>query len=189
MIINRLLNSAYNMRFIRQYKRMKQLIPATKIDSFRYYCLDAKYDLELEIQGKSLSKYIKSLQKEFQLLSENNNVSSNRWRELKPVMEILETRKTIIENIANLKEFFEEKDEELKKLAEDEKGQLESKLKELDENLLMALIPSENDLSFNSLILEVQAGVGGQEAMLFAKEIFDMYCNFCNLRGELHLLY
>lgn len=39
-------------------------------------------------------------------------------------------------------------------------------------------MPSDTDDSYSDIVLEVTAGVGGKEAMLFAKELFDMYCNY-----------
>jgi len=46
------------------------------------------------------------------------------------------------------------------------------------EVLIDKLVPDDREDSFQSIILEVTAGVGGQEAMLFAKEMFAMYCSF-----------
>jgi peptide chain release factor 1 len=39
-------------------------------------------------------------------------------------------------------------------------------------------VPSDAEDGCNDIVLEVTAGVGGKEAMLFAKELFDMYCNY-----------
>lgn len=39
-------------------------------------------------------------------------------------------------------------------------------------------MPSDAEDSCGDIVLEVTAGVGGKEAMLFAKELFDMYCNY-----------
>ena len=39
-------------------------------------------------------------------------------------------------------------------------------------------MPSDAEDSCSDIVLEVTAGVGGKEAMLFAKELFDMYCSY-----------
>jgi protein subunit release factor A len=39
-------------------------------------------------------------------------------------------------------------------------------------------VPPDDEDRCSDIVLEVSAGVGGQEAMLFAKELFDMYCNY-----------
>lgn len=142
-------------------------------------------ELDLTLQGKSLNKYICSLLKEYESLSDpNNTISSSRKRVLEPIICSLNKRNKILENLKNLKELLQNDDADLKELAKQEQKELEAKIKEADENLLLALIPKDKDETFDSLILEVQAGVGGQEAMLFAKEVFDMYQKFVAYKGR-----
>lgn len=143
------------------------------------------YSLDLQIKGKSLKQYISSLQNEYQSISNGSLKSSEyRKRELEPVMRILTERNRIIENIQNLNELLESNDEDLKKLAEHEKQEFETKINDLDENLMLSIIPKDPEERFDSLILEVQAGVGGQEAMLFAKEVFEMYQKYIAFKGN-----
>lgn len=136
--------------------------------------------IDSKINNKDIHKYVQKLQKEYEELSESefNEAKKNRLLELEPVMQILKEREDTARNISGLKELLEDKDNDIKKLAEEEKKQLEEKIEQLDEHLKEALIPTDDSDSYKSIVLEVSAGVGGQEAMLFAKELFEMYCNF-----------
>uniref|UniRef100_A0A8B9D8B4 Peptide chain release factor 1-like, mitochondrial n=1 Tax=Anser cygnoides TaxID=8845 RepID=A0A8B9D8B4_ANSCY len=64
--------------------------------------------------------------------------------------------------------------EDLRKLAEREIISCEEEIAELKHQIVLLLIPSE-ETDNSDLVMEVTAGVGGQEAMLFTSEIFDMY--------------
>ncbi|NXQ59324.1 RF1ML factor, partial [Anthoscopus minutus] len=64
--------------------------------------------------------------------------------------------------------------EDFRKLAETEIASCEEEIAELKQQIVLLLIPSE-ETDESDLVMEVTAGVGGQEAMLFTSEIFDMY--------------
>ncbi|KAK4824910.1 hypothetical protein QYF61_021425 [Mycteria americana] len=64
--------------------------------------------------------------------------------------------------------------EDFRKLAEREIASCEEEIAELKQQIVLLLIPSE-ETDKSDLVMEVTAGVGGQEAMLFTSEIFDMY--------------
>ncbi|XP_015265059.1 PREDICTED: peptide chain release factor 1-like, mitochondrial [Gekko japonicus] len=68
----------------------------------------------------------------------------------------------------------EDENEDLRKLAEMEVVSCCKEIAELKRQVVLLLIPSE-EIDESDLILEVSAGVGGQEAMLFTAEMFDMY--------------
>uniref|UniRef100_A0A8C4PSM1 Mitochondrial translation release factor 1 like n=1 Tax=Equus asinus TaxID=9793 RepID=A0A8C4PSM1_EQUAS len=67
-----------------------------------------------------------------------------------------------------------DENEDLRKLAENEITLCQKEITQLKHQIILLLVPSE-ETNENDLILEVTAGVGGQEAMLFTSEIFDMY--------------
>ncbi|XP_044530806.1 peptide chain release factor 1-like, mitochondrial isoform X3 [Gracilinanus agilis] len=69
---------------------------------------------------------------------------------------------------------LEDENEDLRKLAENEIISCQKELTKLKQKIILLLIPSE-ETDENDLILELTAGVGGQEAMLFTAEMFDMY--------------
>ncbi|CAG9854190.1 unnamed protein product [Phyllotreta striolata] len=135
----------------------------------------------LKINEDSLNKYIKHLQREYDGLNKSTtNISRKHY--LHRIMGVLNERKSVIDNINNLKELIEDKGD-LGQLAKEETNMYKNQLDDLDNQLLYSLVPSSKEDNFDSIVLEVQAGVGGQEAMLFAKEIFEMYTNFAVYKG------
>nr|CAI5862427.1 unnamed protein product [Callosobruchus analis] len=103
-------------------------------------------------------------------------------------MSILKRRHIVIDNLKNLKELLSSEDNEIKELVDEEKKKFEANINELDKKLIESLIPVDKDDICDTMVLEVQAGVGGQEAMLFAKELYNMYSNFAQYKGwELEL--
>ena len=49
--------------------------------------------------------------------------------------------------------------------------------------MVTVLIPPEAEDDCKNIVMEVSAGVGGQEAMLFARELYDMYCNYVTYKN------
>ncbi|NLX14916.1 MAG: peptide chain release factor 1 [Phycisphaerales bacterium] len=73
-------------------------------------------------------------------------------------------------------------DAELKTLAEEEVDQGQRKAEELLEGIKKALVSSD-DAAIESIILEIRAGTGGDEAALFAGNLYDMYMRYCDHRS------
>ncbi len=73
-------------------------------------------------------------------------------------------------------------DDELRELATAELPELEAEAEGLRENILFAMIPPEETDSRNT-ILEIRAGAGGDEASLFAGDLYRMYCRFAEIKG------
>ncbi|KAB0364185.1 hypothetical protein FD754_008341 [Muntiacus muntjak] len=78
--------------------------------------------------------------------------------------------------------FARDENEDLRKLAENEITSCEKEIAQLKHQIILLLVPSE-ETDKNGLILELTAGVGGQEAMLFPSEIFDMYQRYAAFKG------
>jgi len=89
----------------------------------------------------------------------------------------------ILKNIEGNNEIIESGlDKELSKLAEAEMEELESEKEKLEENIKYLLLPRDpNDNK--DIIMEVRAGTGGEEAALFAGELFRMYSRFAETKG------
>ncbi|KAL1494278.1 hypothetical protein ABEB36_009902 [Hypothenemus hampei] len=167
----------FNSRFSRAYQRNGLF---RKYDLKHFSSLVNNY----KINSVTFEKYIANLQLEFDSLLRQPHYTSNpRFAELQPVIKIIEEKNQIDTNICNLKELIESKDSELSDLAKEEQAELEEKLEELDVELLKTLVPSNKEDLTTAIVLELQAGVGGQEAMLFAQELFDMYLSFISLKG------
>ena len=71
---------------------------------------------------------------------------------------------------------------ELRELAEAEVDSLRTQHDDLLESL-KALIVTDEDATIQSVILEIRAGTGGEEAALFARDLFEMYVRFCEAKG------
>lgn len=154
-----------------------------------YKSSSKKYDLDLKIQGISLQNYIKQLEEEYSvLLKQQTPAAMPRLLELEPIINILSERNERVKNINNLSDLLKDTDTEIKTLAQEEQTQFENEIKILDEELLEAMLPQNKEDFYKSIVLEVNTGVGGQEAMIFAKELFEMYCNFCEFKGTNKIL-
>ncbi len=112
---------------------------------------------------------IASLSKE---LSKIENLVS-LYRKYKKLMERLKEDKEILR---------EEKDDELKDLAKEEISELEKELEILEEDIKKELTP-EDPLDKKNIFLEIRAGTGGEEAALFAAELFRMYSKYAEKKG------
>jgi peptide chain release factor 1 len=75
-----------------------------------------------------------------------------------------------------------EKDPEMKELAKEELKELELKIKDAEDRLKFLLIPRD-PLDEKDIIMEIRAGTGGEEAALFAADLFRMYSRFAETRG------
>lgn len=83
---------------------------------------------------------------------------------------------------ADNEELLSDSDKDIRELARAELDELREKLPELEERLRILLLPKD-PLDEKNVIIEVRAGTGGEEAALFAAEIFRMYLRFAEAKG------
>ncbi len=88
----------------------------------------------------------------------------------------------IREEIAGSQELLKDSDAEVREMASAEVAELEAELTELEEQLKLMLLPKDPNDQRN-IILEVRAGTGGDEAALFASDLFRMYCRYSDRQG------
>ena len=94
---------------------------------------------------------------------------------LSPVVEKYKEYKNVIQEMKDSEELLEEEtDEELLELAKEELETCKSRMEELEEELKMELLPKDPNDQKN-VIVEIRAGAGGDEAALFASELYRMY--------------
>lgn len=120
------------------------------------------------------------------------DVSSNRdrFRDLmkrhahkKKVLDVAENVWTYAKTVADSEELLEmETDAEMRAMIEEELSAAREALPDAERQLRMALLPPDEREGKN-VIVEVRAGTGGDEAGLFAGDLFRMYQRFCELRG------
>jgi peptide chain release factor 1 len=108
---------------------------------------------------------------------------SKEYSELSPIVDGIEALRRAQEELAAATEMAGvDGDPEMKALAEEEMQSLKERLPELELNVKTALLPRDEDDERNA-ILEVRAGTGGEEAALFAAELFRMYQRYAGLKG------
>jgi peptide chain release factor 1 len=96
---------------------------------------------------------------------------------LRPICETYAQYRDLEQQISDAKEMLDESDPELRDLAREELGELEPQLEPLSHRLKLLLLPKDPNEGRN-VILEIRAGVGGDEAGLFAADLFRMYSRY-----------
>jgi peptide chain release factor 1 len=108
---------------------------------------------------------------------------SREYSELSPIVEGIAALRQAQSEMESAAEMAGSSDDpELKALAEEEIQSLRERLPELEMRVRMSLVPKDEDDERNA-ILEVRAGTGGDEAALFAAELFRMYQRYAALKG------
>ncbi len=90
--------------------------------------------------------------------------------------------KSVEDSLSQARGMLQENDPELKAMAEEEVARLEPQLAALDNQLKILLLPKDPNDEKN-VVLEIRAGTGGDEATLFADEVFRMYSRYAETQG------
>ncbi|MCK4931985.1 MAG: peptide chain release factor 1 [Candidatus Aminicenantes bacterium] len=109
---------------------------------------------------------------------------SKERAELGPIVKKYESYKKVRKDIEGSKEILDDPDadRDLKELAEEELKELEEEEQRIEEELKILLLPSDpNDAK--DVLLEIRAGAGGDEASLFAQDLFRMYSRVAEKKG------
>ncbi|HEX2395242.1 MAG TPA: peptide chain release factor 1 [Bacteroidales bacterium] len=111
-------------------------------------------------------------------------ISLNKeYKELSPVIAAYKEYKNALSNIESAREILAvEKDDEMRDMAKAELDELNGKIGQMEENLKILLLPADPQDSKNA-ILEIRAGTGGDEASIFAGDLYRMYSKFCEQKG------
>ena len=108
---------------------------------------------------------------------------NKEFKELKPVVDAYNEYRMMLSNIESAKEILSvEKDDEMRDMAKLELDQLNEKIGPMEEKLKILLLPADPQDRKNA-ILEIRAGTGGDEASIFAGDLFRMYSKFCEEKG------
>ncbi len=139
-----------------------------KLDS-----LEDKYDELSELMSKP---EIISDQSQFQKYARAHS-------ELQDIVQKHRDYKSVIKQIADTREMMaEEQEEEFRQMLEEELNLLQGQKEELEEELKVLLLPKDPD-DDKSVIMEIRAGTGGDEAALFASDLFRMYSRYAEAQG------
>jgi peptide chain release factor 1 len=108
--------------------------------------------------------------------------TSKDYYKLKEIAEAYLQLKKINSGIESAKELTREKDDEIREMAKSELDTLESEQAELEEKLRIMLIPRDPE-DEKDIVFEIRAGTGGDEASLFAGDLYRMYSKFFESQG------
>ena len=105
------------------------------------------------------------------------------FKELEPIVRSYEIYKNILDNIDSTKELLKtEKDEEFRSMAKEELNELVERRDAIEEEIRIMLIPADPEDSKNAIV-EIRAGTGGDEASIFAGDLYRMYLKFFESKG------
>lgn len=108
---------------------------------------------------------------------------NREYKELKPIIEAFSEYTLLVGNIQTAQQMArEEKDPDLKEMASEELAELLPQKENLEEKIKQLLIPKDPE-DAKDVILEIRAGTGGDEASLFAGDLYRMYTKFFAEKG------
>lgn len=143
---------------------------------------------------KSIESKLEHMHERFQeierLLSEASIIAdqeqfkslSKEYAQLEPIARCYDEYVQTRDNVTELQTFMNSDDPELAQMAEDELETAKEKQKQLNDALQTHLIPKDPDDKRN-IYLEIRAGTGGDEAAIFAGDLFRMYSRFAEIQG------
>jgi len=111
-------------------------------------------------------------------------VKLNReYKDLQPIIEAYEKYKLTLSNLSSTKELLaKEKDEEMREMAKAEVEILNNQIPEMEAEIKLLLLPADPE-DDKDAVVEIRAGTGGDEASIFAGDLFRMYSKFFELNG------
>lgn len=146
------------------------------------------------MEGNSLLDKLDGLASRFEevsLLVTDPNVIADQQRyvkltrEYKELEDILKTRDEYVMALTRMDEarlLLQEEDAEMREMAREELSECENRLPELEDRIKFLLVPKDPEDCRNA-VLEIRGGTGGDEAALFAGDLFRMYQRYCDLKG------
>lgn len=129
------------------------------------------YKAQLEDLDRRISspEVMSDMKKYKELMVERSHIA--------PIVEKLEQMAALEENRRQAEEMLKESDSDLVEMAKEEISETEKKLEKAEKEVKMLLIPPD-PLDGKNIIMEIRAGTGGDEAALFAADIYRMYSHY-----------
>ncbi|NTV83356.1 MAG: peptide chain release factor 1 [Bacteroidales bacterium] len=108
---------------------------------------------------------------------------SKDYKELQPIVAAYKNYRNVMTSLDAAREILEkEKDEDLRAYAKEELIELTNQRDQMEESIRMMLIP-EDPQDRKNAVIEIRAGSGGDEASIFAGDLYRMYLKFCETKG------
>ncbi|MDR2085269.1 MAG: peptide chain release factor 1 [Bacteroidales bacterium] len=138
--------------------------------------LEALYNKYNELQEEIANPDVASDMKRFIKLNKD-------IKELDPVVNAYKEYSSIVANLESAKELLQtEKDEEMREMAKEEIQILTERQTEMESEIQILLLPNDPQDKKNAIV-EIRAGTGGDEASIFAGDLYRMYLKYCETRG------
>jgi len=129
----------------------------------------------IEIEAQLVDPEVLSDQKGYGRLAKERS-------DLEPIVRAYREWKGVRDEIAGHRDLLESGDDDIRDLAKEELPALRERLDEIDAELKVLLLPKDPNDARNT-VLEIRAGTGGEEASLFAAQLFRMYSRYAEERG------
>ena len=108
---------------------------------------------------------------------------NREYKQLQPVIEAYETFRNLLSNIDSAKEMLAEgQDDEMKEMVKEELDLYQQQVSPLEEEIKLLLLPKDPE-DEKAAIVEIRAGTGGDEASIFAGDLYRMYSKYFESRG------
>ena len=105
------------------------------------------------------------------------------YKELEPIIAAGKEYEKMISDLTSAKDILvNEKDDELREMAREELADIEPRLPEMEQKIKLLLIPADPDDGKNAIV-EIRGGTGGDEAAIFAGDLFRMYQHYAESKG------
>ncbi|MCP3176544.1 MAG: peptide chain release factor 1 [Desulfuromonadales bacterium] len=137
--------------------------------------LEEVVDRFQEVEGLLSDPSVMANQEKFRQLTKEH-------ADLSELVEVYREYKKVTEEIEGNRELLRDADTDLREMAQAELPELEERREALDQQLMVLLLPKDPRDDKN-VILEIRAGTGGDEAALFAGDLFRMYCRYADEKG------
>jgi peptide chain release factor 1 len=131
-------------------------------------------DRFMQVEGELSRPDVTKDQKTYQKYTKEHS-------QLSPIIQAYRKYNAIKEEIENSKFLLDDPDHEMRRLAKDEVESLKTELSQLENDLKFLLLPKDPNDEKNTII-EIRAGTGGDEAALFAADLFRAYLKYAEIR-------
>ena len=128
--------------------------------------------------------YLEEQMSDPEVISDMNKYKkiSKEYKDLKEIVDVYKSYKELIGNIETAKEMLEENDVDMREMAKAELEELEPRKEDMEEQIKVLLIPKDPE-DERDVIFEIRAGTGGDEASIFAGDLYRMYSRYFDSLG------
>ncbi|KAA6318062.1 Peptide chain release factor 1, partial [termite gut metagenome] len=107
---------------------------------------------------------------------------TKEYKDLDDIMKVRKEYFQVLTNMDEAKEILNGQDTEMKEIAREELDAGQKCLPELEEKIKLLLVPADPQDDKNAIV-EIRGGTGGDEAAIFAGDLFRMYVKYCETKG------